>query len=212
MKKLPLALFVQIFPPLFLVGLVVFRFAHFETYLSYIKEDSVFESLQALLYFVTGLSWGYLSYESFKSKNTLAALFAAGIAVLLTLVSIEEISWGQRVIGLVNPEYFEKHNVQKEVSIHNLDTIQPFIHYGYMVIGIVLAWIWKKRFLWYFLPVVGVYAVLEFIKPFGIVVGSQEIPLMVWRDQEPVEFLLALGLSLSAVDLLLGGYVSKRNK
>jgi hypothetical protein len=32
----------------------------------------------------------------------------------------EEISWGQRILGLKSPEYFKEHNAQGETNLHNL--------------------------------------------------------------------------------------------
>ncbi len=32
----------------------------------------------------------------------------------------EEISWGQRIFNIETPEFFKKHNAQKEMNLHNL--------------------------------------------------------------------------------------------
>ncbi len=37
-------------------------------------------------------------------------------------VIMEEISWGQRIIGFSTPEFFKIHNLQGEVNLHNLIT------------------------------------------------------------------------------------------
>lgn len=36
------------------------------------------------------------------------------------LCALEEISWGQRVVGVKTPEFFLKHSDQKEVNVHNV--------------------------------------------------------------------------------------------
>ncbi len=47
-----------------------------------------------------------------------------GVTSLLTLFCLfgagEEISWGQRILGLETPEYFEERNAQQEIGFHNL--------------------------------------------------------------------------------------------
>ena len=37
-------------------------------------------------------------------------------------VIMEEISWGQRIIGFSTPEFFKLHNLQGEANLHNLIT------------------------------------------------------------------------------------------
>lgn len=63
-------------------------------------------------------------------------LFFAILALSCFYVTMEEISWGQRVFNLSTPEFFEKHNIQKETNFHNLLTgpvatlTKDFITYG----------------------------------------------------------------------------------
>jgi hypothetical protein len=42
------------------------------------------------------------------------------LGVLLLLAAGEEISWGQRILGLKSSEYFLKNNAQGETNLHNL--------------------------------------------------------------------------------------------
>jgi len=42
------------------------------------------------------------------------------LAVLLFAAAGEEISWGQRILGIKSPEYFIEHNAQHETNFHNL--------------------------------------------------------------------------------------------
>ncbi len=46
--------------------------------------------------------------------------FAAGIALFCVFVAMEEISWGQRLLGLRSPEYFLANNFQQEINLHNV--------------------------------------------------------------------------------------------
>jgi len=42
------------------------------------------------------------------------------LGLLLLFGAMEEISWGQRILGIKSPEWFMRHNRQGETNIHNL--------------------------------------------------------------------------------------------
>jgi hypothetical protein len=42
------------------------------------------------------------------------------MGALFLFGAIEEISWGQRILGIQSPEWFLRHNAQHETNIHNL--------------------------------------------------------------------------------------------
>jgi len=46
--------------------------------------------------------------------------FMYGIALFCFVVAMEEISWGQRVLGYRPPAYFLEHNFQQEFNFHNV--------------------------------------------------------------------------------------------
>jgi len=46
--------------------------------------------------------------------------FSAGLAAFCVLVAMEEISWGQRVLGYSPPRYFLENNYQQELNLHNV--------------------------------------------------------------------------------------------
>jgi hypothetical protein len=137
---------------------------------------------------------------------------------------MEEISWGQRIFDIQNPKYFEEHNTQKEISIHNLTTFQHLISELYILISfcgafswVIAPWIFGKRKLdkvqlfyppWYIssyflIPFLG-YFFLEWILPLlvtsfgfeGMAMGN----FFVWRDQEPAELILSLGFLIYSID------------
>jgi len=100
-----------------------------------IDEDGPVEWLQFALILVAGLLFAYMGarlihrrWHRFGSLYLLlaaAALFVAG----------EEISWGQRVLGLRTPEELARINAQQEISVHNIYGLhQPFI-YAVMLAG-----------------------------------------------------------------------------
>lgn len=49
--------------------------------------------------------------------------FDALVALFLLFVAGEEMSWGQRLLGLTPPSYFLEHNTQQEMNLHNFGTV-----------------------------------------------------------------------------------------
>lgn len=46
--------------------------------------------------------------------------FGAGVALFCSFVALEEISWGQRVVGFRPPAFFLEHNLQQELNVHDV--------------------------------------------------------------------------------------------
>lgn len=206
-------------PAVLLPAITYFRFNYFSAYEPLIAEDGLFEMLQFTFYFLAS----YLYIQAFRvalAKKQLLWSSATGLAaVVFFLVALEEISWGQRIFNLHNPDYFQEHNIQYEISFHNLDTVQPFLHWAYLIAGLLLSFsntiisaLYKGKNMFitvckeqlpstllsfYFLPLSALYAILMFYKPFGIIMKNG-VPFMLGRDQELVETFLTLGLALNA--------------
>jgi hypothetical protein len=146
---------------------------------------------------------------------TLHGLLSGILAAVLLLVALEEISWGQRIFNIASPAYFEQHNVQGEITFHNLDIMKHQLHKLYILTGAygAFAWLFIRRFVskaksnychianfvvpdWfsspYFFSIFFFYFLLIYYKPY---VWS----FLRWQDQEPAELLLALGFLSFAV-------------
>ena len=93
-------------------------------------EDGVIEWMQflcftvisAMLFYVGAQRWGRDDTSSFE----LLVLF--GLAALVGLAALEEISWFQRILNVASPEYFVKNNRQAETNIHNLALDSASLH------------------------------------------------------------------------------------
>ncbi|HOV02793.1 MAG TPA: hypothetical protein PLG99_00175 [Kaistiaceae bacterium] len=184
-----------------------------DTYPTLITEDSAVERLQALFYFAAS-ALAFSSFATFlKNRLPLIAILYGVLAFGLLLVAVEEMSWGQRVFEIATPAYFAAHNTQNEISLHNLDFIQPILHNIYIATGAYGAFGWIVAALlssetkkncrhivnyvttdWfvssYFFCTFLMYTLLEYIArphPGGF---------LIWRDQEPAELLFALGFFL----------------
>ena len=85
-----------------------------------VLEDGVLENLTAILLLFGG---GFVFYHFFKYKSDKGfwwKIFHLVFGLTLWFGFAEEISWGQRIIGFDTPVFFQKHNKQYEVGIHNL--------------------------------------------------------------------------------------------
>ena len=204
---------VFLFPIIIFLIFLCIKIVSPNAYTHLIQEDSSMEYAQALFYFLSSMLSCLISAVSLKNKLALHGILYGVLTIGLLFISLEEISWGQRVFDIENPAYFEQHNVQNEVSFHNLDTVQPLLHNIYILLGAYGAFAWlfvlplasraklKCHHIFnfvvpdwfvssYFIFVFLIYTLLEYIaRPYA---GG----FLVWRDQEPVELLLSLGFFL----------------
>ncbi len=95
----------------------------------FLREDSIAETSGALLLLFTGIALFYCVltlYRQEKPSNRsrkikLALFFLAAMAFLWA--AGEEISWGQRIFGIATPRTLAEINQQKELNLHNLNTL-----------------------------------------------------------------------------------------
>lgn len=117
-------------------------------------EDGVFETLSAITFGVSALlmlksaqSLKTIQAKLSEANRRLAFLFYLLLAFIFFFVAMEEISWGQRIIGWETPDYLSDMNEQKETSIHNiyfLDGLFDFLYLvpAFLIIPVVLsAWL-----------------------------------------------------------------------
>ncbi len=101
------------------ITLLIVAGSGFFTDSSLFVEDWIVEWLQVVLLVVAGV----LSLVSFFKLRTLQGIWKF-VPLLFGLfciwVALEEISYGQRIFGFESPYWFLRHNVHREVNIHNL--------------------------------------------------------------------------------------------
>jgi hypothetical protein len=57
-----------------------------------------------------------------RANNTVRQnVFLLGLALVFFFGFGEEISWGQRLLNIDAPRFFNEHNLQREVNFHNLE-------------------------------------------------------------------------------------------
>lgn len=105
---------------IYLVGLYLDQTdrIYFDT--QYAQEDGFVENISALgLLFVTLVLWiRLIKLWSSKSITWKIGVFFMGLVFLFG--AGEEISWGQRILGVESNEFFLENNAQKETNLHNL--------------------------------------------------------------------------------------------
>lgn len=91
-----------------------------DSFFRYVVEDGVVEWLSVLGLLSASVVCFRRFFMLFKNRTWwfLAILFV--FAVILFFGAGEEISWGQRLLGLKSSEFFEKNNAQGETNLHNL--------------------------------------------------------------------------------------------
>jgi hypothetical protein len=105
-------------------------------------EDGPIESLSAVFYLVA--SFGFL-VAAWRSDFLRArpewwrrALTLAWALLMFTFFG-EEISWGQRLLGLETPSWFAPMNRQKEINLHNIFWIEQPIGGVYRAVSIMIV-------------------------------------------------------------------------
>jgi len=192
-----------------------------EIYGYFEREDSFSEYFQSLNYFIASIVSFFIVSLGIRNKQFLLSILYCFLGVGFLFVSLEEISWGQRIFGYSNPEYFSENNVQNELTIHNLNSFQPLLRHIYIAISAygAFAWIFSPLLLskfntgcksvvnycvaeWYlapyFLVCFLIYSFLHYLRPYMYFnqIGnfSDEFWLFLhWRDEEHGELFLSLG-------------------
>jgi hypothetical protein len=101
------------------VGYYLF-FTDLDLFGRYVVEDGIVEWLTVL-----GLLLGcYVCLARFfrlnGKRNWWFLTVVLVLGIMLFFAAGEEISWGQRILGLKSPEFFNKNNAQHETNFHNL--------------------------------------------------------------------------------------------
>jgi hypothetical protein len=87
----------------------------------WIREDGLAEWLtfvELSMMFIYSFTVSFSFEHCSETKAARRAWFFLGLLFLFG--AMEEISWGQRILGIESPEWFMRHNRQSEINIHNL--------------------------------------------------------------------------------------------
>ena len=154
--------------------------------------------------------WGFVvaagiyfasAWHQFKLSRQLP-WFVFGLALFCFLVAMEEISWGQRLLGYRAPDFFLEQNYQQELNLHNVvDTslrklVMKIILLGYGVI-LSAANLWP--------PVTRIFARLRIVTPSPWLIVSFLAMFLIYtwypwsHTGEWVELAMAFGFAYAAL-------------
>lgn len=128
------------------------------------EEDGLLEYLTALFFMGAGVIFLHaMISEKSKVREKLSdyRIILILLGILCIFAGLEEISFGQRLIGWDSPEYFEDNSSQEETDFHNFEGLSLVFGVAAMALilyGVIVPYgFWKipKKFSW-------------FRKPFGI--------------------------------------------
>lgn len=180
-------------------------------YTEFSDEDGPLENASAIIFFMASIIGYIVVGKFFKTRKILYGFLYLFLAFSFMMLALEEISWGQRIFDLETPESFSS-NLQNQITLHNLESILPYLHDFLMLVGFfgAFSWIffWKlrktkyRKFIRFFVP--SWYLVFYFIPIFLFYLIGYFMPydpqvyelgdFLPMNDQEPPKLLLALGL------------------
>lgn len=109
----------------FVLLLIILYFANEELYISLANEDSFFENMTAILYLIAGILLIIAAFKNYiRNKIFLEVFLTLLLGLFFIFIAGEEVSWGQRILGINVPDVIKKHNVQQELTFHNLTVFQ----------------------------------------------------------------------------------------
>ncbi len=115
-------------PAIVVANLLVLAVLGWGAYLHSTSPERYYASLQEDAYLEWATVWAFLLGAAVFVAAALAQRrrrgglpwFLAGAALFCFVVGMEEISWGQRLLGYRPPAYFLEHNFQQELNVHNV--------------------------------------------------------------------------------------------
>jgi hypothetical protein len=83
------------------------------------QEDGFLEWATFWAFVIAGFRYFVNAFRDRRDSGSIP-WFAAGLGLFCLLVALEEISWGQRLVGYQPPDYFLEQNYQQEFNLHNV--------------------------------------------------------------------------------------------
>ncbi|GAK57045.1 hypothetical protein U27_04009 [Candidatus Vecturithrix granuli] len=110
------------------IYIIFLAITNVELYSDLIKEDGLIEYGSAICWFLAAI---ILLFDMIKritcNKNCAFHLLPSVVLMLFFIVCAgEEISWGQRLLGIKTPDILSKINIQNETNLHNIGSISLF--------------------------------------------------------------------------------------
>lgn len=182
-------------PPLLLIFFLAFEKYNRDLFIIFIQEDGIVEYVQFIFYSLASI----LFFKSIKKSKHFFKKIYIILFIFSFFIAGEEISWGQRILGIETPESYKQINHQDETTIHNLEFIQfNLLHNAYIFVGLIgtFSYLFFKKFLpnskfivfcpdkflffGFFLTFIFYFSYDYFLIPNEITFGT--IPLVRWQE------------------------------
>jgi hypothetical protein len=205
-----------------LVAPVPFWFVFRPAYWLFNREDHVAEWATCLAYLAVTVIALLVGRHLWRRQRRVEAALYLVLAVGAFGIAGEEISWGQRLLGISGPSALVEANQQNEMNLHNLLTQYP-LEGAYIIAGLLGAfglrrlapriprlrdhpWLFAPpaQLGPWFLPVVVYYGYIGYVDPIVDATAGEEYTLgTIDRLQEGTELSLAIGVLAFLVAVLL---------
>jgi len=109
------------------------------------EEDGVVEWLQVVALAIAVGAYLMLTRRHWRGDRRLTAVMSIAVALGAVVIIGEELSWGQRILGLVTPPALDALNEQGEANLHNIryvattSRLLQFTVVGYGLLGPLLT-------------------------------------------------------------------------
>jgi hypothetical protein len=184
------------------------------------KEDGILEQTTALLFLCGSILSAIVAWKLFRERRpktqhtTRRAIWHILIGLFFFLCFGEEISWGQRILGIETPESIRAVNVQGELNLHNMMGYfaDQFFIVSMFAYGAVLPFLgnryefWRRSLYWVGLPLASIGLAIGFAlasSVHGWTLYAVLSPKAGVRAAELREFLTALCCALVMVESFL---------
>lgn len=188
-------------------------------HLQIIREDGLVETAQIFIYILSSV-YAFNISHIFKGKNKINFYTFKLLGFLLFFVALEEMSWGQRLIGVDTPSFISEINSQGEITVHNLHLFQSKLHLIYMIVGFygsILPMLLKKHkqglynklslffpkphLFFYYFAILFFYFLLEYQVYYLQIISGYFMDISRW--QEVAELILSLGFLFYSTETYL---------
>ncbi len=129
------ALVLLVAPPIAVV-LLALTVPHPNLYHFLVDEDHVIEWTQFFAILAASVVFALAARTARRLGRARLAVVLLLAALMSFVVAGEEISWGQRLLGLTTPDALKNVNHQGEINIHNITSLQKFFNLGEGTVGL----------------------------------------------------------------------------
>lgn len=104
-----------------------------------LREDSWVEAAGAAAFLAAAAFACLAAIAPVPRGHQLRRVALVGLALAFFFAAGEEISWGQRLLGVETPEALRKVNTQDETTLHNIEGVGRLVEFGFALLWITVA-------------------------------------------------------------------------